>query len=169
MPRTRRTPVIDRTDDEDDDFPQDPEPADMRPAKVTSRGPGKIPARTSSGRVASKTSLVKAAEEELRAYLTLAVAGWSMADPDCADLFDKERIDLIVTRVVKILARDEKVLVYFTKAGIISDCVALLSALLPVAKAVWKAHGIGGHGHGTREIEDVDHYPAYTGPRTVAA
>lgn len=72
-------------------------------------------------------------------------------------------IEAVVDRVVTIVARNEKLLTTMAKTGIVGDVIQLLSAILPIATVVWKAHGVGGHGHQPAGEIDAGRYPAYTG------
>lgn len=169
MPRRRSAELVDQ------ELPLDLDPA---PAAARTRAPrkaaavkatgtrGKIPARTPTGRVMSKAQMQAKVRDEVVMYLGLVHGGWDLRDPECASVVDQDRLDVIADRVTSMIARSDSLLEMASKTGIIGDIVGLLNALFPVAKAIWRAHGPGGHGHGPIEEREHDYaaqYPAYPG------
>lgn len=172
MPRAKRTTEV-LTDQELpglDQLDRDPEPTAARrgpgrPRKATgtTRGPGKIPARsTTTGRVMSKAQMISQVNGEVYTYLTLAQAAWSLRDPECAGAAEPQ-IAVIAEKITAMIARNDSLLTMVTKSGIIGDVIGLLGAVLPIVRAVWTAHGPGGHGHDEQGEIDANRYPAYSG------
>lgn len=172
MPRKRATVADDDTLPGLSDLEQDPQPTAApvrrgpgRPRKATTstaRGPGKIPARTSSGRVMSKAQMESKVYNEVYTYLTLAHAAWELRDPECAGAATP-RIGDIAQRVTGMIARNESLLATVAKSGIIGDIIGLLGVLLPIGKAIWMAHGPGGKGHDDMTGHfDEDRYAPYS-------
>lgn len=174
MPRPKRsTELVDQPFPEMSDLDPDPQPVAARrgpgrPRKATTtgaRGPGKIPARTSSGRVMSKAAMETKVRAEITTYLTLANAAFSLRDPECAAIVEAQ-IPEITDRAVALIARNESVLAVVAKSGIIGDILALVSALFPILRQMWAVHGPGGKGHDLDESRgsiDADRYAPYTG------
>lgn len=170
MPRRRSdTTVLVDVPLEGLDLDQDPTPVRRgpgRPRKTTAPAPAKpvgsrkITARTPTGRIASKQSMVSEARDEIEMLLTLGVMGWSARDPECAAVAEQQ-VPIIADRMVAIIARNDKVLRKIAETGILGDIVKLAAATLPVIKAVWQAHGPTGTGHGEAPDVDLDRYPAY--------
>jgi hypothetical protein len=137
-------------------------------APAAPRGPGrprKMGPRTPSGRVMSKAQMVETVNREVTMYLLLGQAGWELRDPECASAATQDRIEIIAARLTNIIARNDKLLELATRTGIISDIVTLLHAAMPIARAVWAAHGPNGHGHeGQRAEVNYADYPAYPAP-----
>lgn len=163
-----------------EDLAQDPAPAPVRreraPRKAAPRkaagNRGKIPTRTSTGRIQSKAEVRQKVATEVETWLNLAVGSWQMVDEECAGLMyeqtrtGEERLQVVCDRVTSMLCRNDTVARYVAESGIIGDAVVLLTALLPVAKAVYANHGPNGYGHRSREEvkgEWATQYPAYTG------
>lgn len=152
-----------------DGLDHDPEPAATRtrtrraPAKAAGNR-GKVPARTTGGRIMSKAQMTAKVREEIGMYLDLMAGGWEIRDPICAQAATADRIAVIADRLTSMIARSDSLLVMATKTGIIGDIVALLSAGLPIIKEVWRAHGPGGTGHASPEevaAGYADQYPAH--------
>lgn len=172
MPRARATATIleDTPLDGLEDLKTDPEPAAARPRrgrppKAATGSRGKIVARTSAGRIQSKAALIGQVRDELELYLTVFVGTWGMRDPECAQVA-QQQIPEISDRVVKLLSRNDKLLTKVAESGIFGEIAMLVSALLPIGRQVWQAHGPGGHGHAPAEVNDADlaaRYPAYSG------
>jgi hypothetical protein len=173
-----------------EDLPQDPAPAPARrgrprkaaaPVKKAAGNRGRIPTRTATGRIRSKAELRAQVGTEVYTWLTLAAGAWEMTDPDCAGLLyeatpqGQERLMVVAERLTNMLCRNDSVAEFIVSSGIVGDAVALLGALLPIGKAVFKAHGPGGHGH--RSVQEVRdgwerdfpaYDPAYTGAAPAA-
>ncbi len=174
MPRPRKatTAVL-----EDQEIPglerldQDPQPRATRgpgrPRKATTAGArGRIAARTPAGRVMSKAAMQSKVREEIEMYLSLTVAGWELRDPECAAEATPERIAVIADRLVAMISRSDSLLQTAASSGIFGDIILFLNAILPIGKAVWKAHGPGGMGHDRQEVDPSEltaRYPAYAG------
>ncbi len=155
MPRARKPTAVLDDPPFDLDLPTDPEPAAAKTRRPTGRPPGrprKIAARTPSGRIQSKASLMAQVQTEAEMYLTLFVGAWGMRDPECAEVANQQ-IPEIAARVVKILSRNETLLAKVADSGILGDVAMLISALMPVGRQVWRAHGPGGHGHAPVEVD----------------
>lgn len=168
MPRVRRT-VAEPAGDEFQlpgmgDLDQDPTPAAAvpRPRRASTRTTTKRTRapRAANGRITSKAAQVNQVRAEIETYLTLANAAWSLRDPECSYVAG-DAIPVVAERLTAIIARNDALLGVVTKSGIVGDIIGLLTALLPVARAVWSAHGPGGDGHGTREDREDADYPAY--------
>jgi hypothetical protein len=162
MARPRKTapaaPVEDTPLTGLEDLGQDPAPVVTRSrsravkAAAPKRGPGR------PTREATRAQQVDKVRAELRMYLELMATGWEMRDPDCAAAATPDRLDTIADRLVAMIARSDSLLAMAGKTGIVGDITALLAATLPIASAVWRAHGPGGTGH-DRKDEDYGAYP----------
>lgn len=147
----------------------DPVPGQRRGRRATSTEPktgnrGRIPVRTPAGKIASKAQQIETVREQIEFFLSLGAAGWAMRDEECAATATDERIGKFTEGLTRMVARSPKLLNYAATTGILGDIVMMLSAAVPVATAVWKAHGPNGHRHGVRdELEglDSDRFPAY--------
>lgn len=190
MARTRRAaaPVVELEDvalPGLDDLPHDPEPAPPKRTRrassstsstrtTTSRG--RIGTRASSGRIMSKAQMVDKVTTELHFFLGIGFGVASVKEPCLEAIFEPmempgpngeavevDRIGVIADRVTAMIARNDKLLKFAAESGIIGDAIVLATALAPVGRAFWQAHGPGGHGHGRREEDapDVDRYRAY--------
>lgn len=183
MPRARK-PVAELPDDDDllvkpEAVPDDPRPRAARgagrPRKAAPRGAGsrgQIPARTPAGRIMTNAQMEAKVRAEVGMWLEMGAGAWEMVDPECASSLaipmrnGADRVDTIADQVTAMIGRNKSVLAFAAKSGIISNAVMLLGALVPVGKAVYRAHGPGGHGHhmDTGVSGDFDsQYPAYTG------
>jgi hypothetical protein len=123
------------TDDEpeEEDLPKDPRPA-RRTAK-TGRG------RSSGG---SATKATPAERRLVKDALTLMIKGpagfLAMKDPHCGGVA-LEQADAMVKAFTPIICRNATMLSWFTAAGAPwLDYLAIISAVGPVAGAVWSHH-----------------------------
>jgi len=163
MPR-RKADLVDA----DLDFDADPEPTAARarrtrrtPAKTT---PPRVRSRATSGRILSKAAMQTKVREEIEMYLSLAQGAWSLRD-ECAEAASPERIAVIADSLTAMISRSDALLEMASKSGIIGEIVKLLTVMMPIARAVWSAHGPSGSGH--RPPEEVQRdwahqYPAPT-------
>jgi hypothetical protein len=166
-----------------DQLPLDPPPARRaagRPRKAAAkRAPakrtgtrGQIAVRTPSGTIMSKTQMQTKVRGEIEMYLNLAAAGWSLRDPICASSASEERIAKMADALVAMISRDDKLLAYAAKSGILGDIAMFCNAAWPIAKEVYRHHGPGGDGHGdalpmtaTDDPHLANAYPAFNGTR----
>lgn len=171
-----------------EDLKQDPPPAKRgRPRKSTSstRPPakaagnrGRVPARTPAGRIMSKAQIQAKVGEEVYMYLALATGAWEVVDPDCAgelyqpDRTGTERLAVVADRLTRMICRNDKLAEMVANSGLLGEAIALMSALVPVARAWWAHHGPNGDGHRDGEAINGDdytaRYPAYAGPANAA-
>lgn len=172
-----------------DNLDKDPQPAAPkrgpgRPRKATSgAAPARrrsAPARTSSGRIMSKDQMKAKVSAELYGLAALMAGGWAMRDPCAETLFetsniggvDQERLTVIVERTVALIARNDAALEFCAKSGALGETLALATALWPVAKAIYQAHGPGGHGHrldeGMLHADYANAYPPFVGAGAAA-
>lgn len=144
---------------------QDPAPGTRRVRKAATGNRGNIPARTATGRIRSKAETVKNLRDEIEFFLTMGQAGWSLRDEECASSATPERIATMADAMASMAARNDKLLNYVAKSGVIGDIVRLLSAAVPIAIAVAKAHGPTGRGHQLEDVrgDDAFAFPAYAG------
>lgn len=177
----------------DQELPADGMPAGVPADPAPKRGPGRprkevateqgnrgrVPARTSSGRIMSKAAMQAKVGTELYSYLSLVAAGWELRDPECAgSLYDQvtipgpngpvtvERLQGIVDRLVAIISRNDKVLQTFAQSGILGELAVIGTLAFPIFKQMWSAHGPGGRGH-VNQVEQLGdlnaRFPAYSG------
>jgi hypothetical protein len=179
MPRRRATATVEGPMEGDRALPgmvelaADPEPAPVkrgpgRPRKVAAGNAGRIPARTPSGKIASRAAMQSKVRDEIHLYLSLVQAGWELRDPVCASAASPERLASIADSLVAMVSRSDSLLEMAAKSGIVGDIAMLLHAVFPIAKAVWQAHGPNGHGHRDAEEVRIDNFAAYPPHSAVA-
>jgi hypothetical protein len=165
------------------DVPADPAPkrGPGRPRKETATTQGnrsRVPARTASGKIMSKSAMQAKVAAELYTYLSLFAAGWEMRDPECAAVvYDQvtiptergpvqvERLQGVVDRMVAIISRNQAVLETMANSGIIGEIAMIGHLLWPIGRQLWSAHGPAGRGHTNEQEQGDDYasrYPAYT-------
>jgi hypothetical protein len=176
MPRVAKKTAAPAAELEDQELPglerleQDPPPRRRpgRPRKSVAAGnAGRIPARTPSGKIASKASMQADVRAQLTVYLASGAALWSLRDPICAAEATEERIETVADGLTAMLSRSPAALEFAAKSGILGDIAKILHAALPVVRAVWRHHGPGGTGHGTEDQIDHGSYPPYAVPAAV--
>lgn len=169
----QNTPI--RTDDPDLDIrlEADPEPAEV-PRRSGARAASKLaarPAKKAPGRPAKQDKIAKV-ETEIYTYLSLAVGVWEVMDPDCASILTEqcvvpgdrgpvtmERLEAITNRLVKIAAKNERVLNVLAQSAVLGDIGVLATLLRPVVVQVYRHHGPGRNRKG-RGV-DLDGFPSY--------
>lgn len=181
MPRPRRAaaPLEDAPFPGMEDMEQDPQPAAVkrgpgRPRKnaapaAAKPARGRIPSRAGTGRIMSKAAMQEKVSTEIYAVVSMMAAGWEFRDPDCAAVVFEptndgtERLKAITDRITAMVARNPDLLVKFAQTGLLGDILQLIILVFPIAKAVFKAHGPGGTGHGEQVQIDANQFPAYAG------
>jgi hypothetical protein len=165
-----------------EDLPQDPAPGKRGPGRprgstTTRKAVGnkaRIPARTSTGKIMSKSEMAAKVKAELLMGSTALLALWDIKDPECALLMwemvgppgsQQSRLEAIVDHVVSIISRNLSVLEFMAKSGLMIEISMLAGLLAPIGKQVWKAHGPGSLGHSV-DAEQVSRdyaaqFPAY--------
>lgn len=190
MPRRKATAtdeLVDQSLPGLEGLPQDPAPRPARgrprknaaaPVEKPAAGNrGRIGTRTPTGRMMSKAAMQSKVAEEVYTYLSLAAAGWELRDPECAAvLYDQvivptaqgprqqERLAAIADRLVAMISRNDGLLRKMAESGILGELAVMLHLAVPIGKAVWRAHGPGGQGHGDSENgqqPSYDQFPAY--------
>lgn len=159
MPRTALATAVPELESLGD-LPADPAPGKRRPGRprktagATAGNKGRIPARNPNGSIMSKAAMVDNVKAQIFMVAAPLVAVWQFRDPDCSAALDEpmpdgtDRLSAIVDSIVSIIARNDSVLSFMAKSGVMVDLGMLVTALMPVGKTVWKAHGPGGAGHG---------------------
>lgn len=178
MPRARR-PLAELDPDgplvEPASVPDDPRPRAARsvgrPRKAAGTR-GRIAARTPTGRIASERDMIAKVRAEVGMWLEVGAGAWEMADPDCAASLSEpmrngeDRLDMIADQVTAMLGRHKGVLAFAANTGILSNAIMLIVALKEPAKAVYRAHGPGGHRHHTDtgvSGDITEQYPPWNG------
>ncbi len=160
----------------------DPKPAAAKRPPGRPRGSKNAPAKatprniigrsTATGKTMSRSQMVDAVATEIYAFLTLAVGGWSLRDPECADLWmddvnvngrTQERLEAIADQFAAIIGRSDKLLATMAEGGIIVNIGVLTTLLAKPVKAIFKAHGPGGHNHQAEE-GDAPNYDQFQAP-----
>lgn len=117
----------------------------------------------------SKAAMQEKVSTEIYAVVSMMAAGWEFRDPECAKVVFEptnsgdERLKAITDRITAMVARNNDLLVKFAQTGLLGDILQLIILVFPIAKAVFKAHGPGGTGHGEEMAFDASSYPAFAG------
>jgi hypothetical protein len=140
-----------------DDLPGEllPDPPPGKPARsARSASPKPAPKRVSP-------TVRKQLADEIEAYLILGSGAWSMRDPYCGEVLEKQAHD-IALRLAAILGKNAQIVEWLHKTNVIGEWVALGLAIKPVVEAV-RDH------HVTKKVQaddgtepfDTSPYPAY--------
>lgn len=164
-------PESDTPEDEPTPVALDPDPEPGRRARRRSAASKITSARQT--RTAGKFVSAKAQRaqigEELEVYLKMLSMTWSVRDPDCAGVLN-DQSKKIASELANLVSRSEWLMQHLATTTLLTDCVKLLHALMPVASAlISHGHipGIGG-GRAQDEVEGSDDQPTYFNERYAA-
>lgn len=187
IPGSRRTAPADIVDDriQDTELPgleADPKPGQRRRGRPrgSSSAVGaktKILARSSTGKVLSRSAMIGMVATEIHAAMSMLVSVWAFKDPECAGSFqdtvmtpdgEKERIEAIAEQIAAIIGRNDALLATMASGGIVLNIGMLVHLFTGPVKAIVKAHGPGGHGHRNEEgPDDQIDYSQYNAPSLI--
>lgn len=149
---------------------QDPQPAaKRRPGRPAGSVTKKRTATKAAPGDLTKAQLKAKVKTELYAFASMGFEMWEINDPDCAGPWldsvntpygEMQRLEAIIDRMVDIMARNDSVLEFFAKTGVIGEGLMLGQLLMKPIKALIKAHGPGGTGHRRNEEEIASDYQA---------
>lgn len=144
----------------------DPAPSEKPAARTRKRGTGTAKrTRVTSPRATQKVSTAKLAKQVADDFCTLIEGGaamWSMTDQCCAPVLEQQARP-ISDALAAILARNPRLLEKFANADMAvytMQTAALLRALLPVGRSVYRNH-IGKSGEAAHDDAGLDQFPVY--------
>lgn len=147
----------------------DPEPDKKARRRPRNTGPaaGRPAGRAAprnAGKFTSRATMVKNMADELDAYAKALALAWSMSDPVCAPVLS-EQSRAIADSLAALLGRSDWVMQRFEQTTVLADSFRLLSASLPVLRAVYVHHVAErgreeGDGHDAVTFDTAE-YPAY--------
>lgn len=109
-------------------------------------------------RPGARTAVVKEASDDVQTAIEMLAFVWGLTGDHCAQVFEDNSKN-ITKALMKILSRNPALLERLQESGILWDSIALGTALMPVAKSVYKHHVRKEEIDGGED--DLGDFPAY--------
>lgn len=143
---------VEFTDDIQGDLTPDPAPS--KAARSGRSGENKpAPKRVSP-------AVRKQLADEIEAYLLLGSGAWSMRDPYCGEVLEKQAREISV-RLAAILGKNAQIVQWLHTSGVIGEWVALALAIKPVVEAIRDHHITKKVGNDEPDALDITQYGPY--------
>jgi hypothetical protein len=144
------------SDGKDADFEPDPVPG--KPARSSRSAASSPAARPAPKKVTP--AIKKQLADEIEAYLLLGSGAWSMRDPYCGEVLERQARE-IALRLAAILGKNAQIVAWLHTTGVIGEWVSLALAIQPVLTAI-KDHHISKKVSSDDEPgPDLSQFPAY--------